>query len=45
LAHGVATKLSLPVSSTSGRPKVSTGAIQRVSDRPEANHTTISESR
>ena len=45
LAHGVANRLSEAVSSTSGRPKVSTGEIQRTSDWPEANQTTISESR
>ena len=43
-AHGVAYRLRTPVTSTSGRPKLSTGLIQRDRLRPEANHTTISES-
>ena len=45
LAHGVATSDSTATSTTSGSPNVITGRIQRTSDWPEANQTTISESR
>jgi hypothetical protein len=44
LAQGVTTKDSAATRATMGQPKRSTGAIQRVSDRPQANQTTISES-
>jgi hypothetical protein len=45
LAQGATNSDSAPTSSTIGMPKVSTGRIQASSDCPEANQTTISESR
>jgi len=45
LAQGVTNSDSTATSSTIGMPNTSTGRIQRSSDWPEANQTTISESR